>query len=208
MKRFIFVLALFMYSPYSISSECDDKMAEYLDFAEKSPSDALEKYLANSDTCENRDVLAGTLYVMSGDLISGEKHYNKSIAEGKALAFAYWQLAGLELSRRNLQKVIDYCQESLKIEKHFMCYRHSGIALSLAGEHSLVPDYFGAAHQLNPNIFSDTDFMAYLAYSYTELGKYELAKGSITLAIKHNENAKQNAVFVDAYKNWKSKSGQ
>jgi tetratricopeptide (TPR) repeat protein len=206
--KLLITIIMISFCSFALANECNEKMDKYLTLSESDPTGALQKYIADEDNCEDRDVLIGTLYVASGDLESGERFYKKSIEEEKALAFAYWQLAGLELSKSNLQGVIDYCQESLKHEKNYMCYRHSAIALTAAGRHDLVPDYFGVALKLNSNALSDTDLMSAVAFSYTELGKYELAKGAITLGIQNNPDAKSNPMFVQAYKNWKEKSGQ
>lgn len=185
------------------NDDCDAKMSAYLDMAEINPDKAINELKNNTSKCEDKDVITGTIYVMAGDLNAGEKYYLKAVNENKSLAFAYWQLAGLELSRGNTNKVLDYCDKSLTVELNYMCFRHAVIAFTSTGDYQRARNMYKSAYELNANLFSDSDVVGAAIYAYTELGEIELAKGLVVLGIKNNPEAKNSSIFVQAYQNLK-----
>ena len=142
---------------------------------------------------------------MAGDTELGEKYYKKSIAEKKSTAFAYWQLAGLELSRGNTKQVIDYCKKSLAITPNYMCFRHAAIALTVSGSYDKARNMYISAYETNTSLFSDSDLVGAAMYSYVELNEIDMAKGLFELGRKNNKNAKNSSLFVQGVKHLKSR---
>lgn len=107
------------------------------------------------------------------------------------LGFALFALDELDAARTALERSIDL-QESAD------AYRTLTLVYYSQGEFEKSIDALNRGFSLNENLLGDRDFMVAGVRSYTELGRFDIARGLLAAMLKQNRAIKQDPEFLRA----------
>ncbi|MHC1611106.1 MAG: tetratricopeptide repeat protein [Candidatus Methanospirareceae archaeon] len=155
------------------------KIDEYLLSSERDDYKRAELYMSLSLS-----------YFKLGDFERGEEYLRESndirakLKDKRGILLNYTRLSSIFISKRDFEKVIDICNEALKIEPDSeVFYITRGNAYANLNEHERAIEDYDRAIALNPD-----DAAAYnnRGLAYAELNKYEQALEDFSKAIELN----------------------
>jgi len=163
------------------------KIDEYLLSSERDDYKRAELYISLSLS-----------YFKLGDFERGEKYLQESnnirekLGDEVGILLNYIRLFSFFISKRDFKKVIDICNEALKVEPDFVVFYTRGYAYAELKEFERAIEDFSKAIELDPN---DAEAYYNRGLAYAKLGKYEQAIKDYDKAIE------LNPALADAYYN-------
>jgi len=164
------------------------KIDEYLLSSERDDYKRAELYMSLSLS-----------YFKLGDFERGEKYLQESnnirekLEDKIGILLNYGRLSSLFILKREFKKVIDICNEALKVEPNSeVFYITRGYAYAELNRHEQAIEDFSKAIELNPN---DAEAYYNRGNAYADLNKYERAIKDYSKAIELNPN------YAEAYNN-------
>lgn len=107
------------------------------------------------------------------------------------LGFALFALNDLDAARTALE-------QSIRLQESADAYRTLTLVYYKQGEFEKSIDALNRGFSLNENLLSDRDFMVAGVRSYTELGRFDIARGLLAAMLKQNRALKQDPEFLRA----------
>jgi len=163
------------------------KIDEYLLSSERDDYKRAELYMSLSLS-----------YFKLGDFERGEEYLQKSndirakLKDKRGIFLNYGRLSSLFILKGDFKKVIDICNEALKVEPNFVVFYTRGYAYAELNKYEQAIEDFSKAIELNPALA-----VAYYdrGNAYADLNKYERAIKDYEKAIELNPD------FAEAYNN-------
>ena len=128
-------------------------------------------------------------YFKLGDFERGEEYLQKSndirakLKDNRGILLNYGRLSSIFISKRDFKKVIDICNEALKVEPDLeVFYITRGYAYAELKEYERAIEDFSKAIELNPN-YAEAYYNR--GVTYAELNKYERAIKDYGLSLIH-----------------------
>ena len=107
------------------------------------------------------------------------------------LGFALFALNDLDEARMALER-------SIRLQESADAYRTLTLVYYSQGEYEKSIDALNRGFSLNENLLDDRDFMVAGVRSYTELGRFDIARGLLAAMLKQNRALKQDPEFLRA----------
>jgi tetratricopeptide (TPR) repeat protein len=130
------------------------------------------------------DLALGDLYIMRGDLHGAEGQFQRLVKDYPSWAFGYMKIGAVRLDQRRFREAVGFLEKANVLEKNAFTYRCLAIAHSQLGEHEAAVRAVNLAYEMDQSLVSDRDAMLAAVHSYATVGKLEVAKNLLAMALK------------------------
>lgn len=136
--------------------------------------------------------------ISSQEYLMLEQAYQGTIRDYPDSYIGYDGLSTLALFREDCVQAIEYSKHALRIQPNILSY------FTLLNCYNSQQDYLKAAsaadsaYSLNSNIANNTRYLIASSQAYTGIGKYEVAKNLLAMALKVNPKIKKSESFLQA----------
>ncbi|CCO46444.1 exported hypothetical protein [Vibrio nigripulchritudo SOn1] len=161
--------------------------------------------LANADLKTKKEELDTLLSkasedkkISSQEYLMLEQAYQSTIRDYPDSYIGYDGLSTLALFREDCVQAIEYSKQALRIQPNILSY------FTLLNCYNSQQDYLKAAsaadsaYSLNSNIANNTRYLIASSHAYTGIGKYDVSKNLLAMALKVNPEIKKNESFLQA----------
>jgi tetratricopeptide (TPR) repeat protein len=121
---------------------------------------------------------------MRGDLHGAEGQFQRLVKDYPNWAFGYIKLGVVRLDQRRFREAVDFLEKANTLEKNAFAYRCLAIAHNQLGEHETAVRAANLSYEMDPSLVSDREAMLAAAHSYAAVGKVEVARNLLAMALK------------------------
>jgi len=130
-----------------------------------------------------------------------EGEYNRLIKKYPGWYVGYDGLTTLSMFKEDCNSAIQHAVQSNSKQPNLPSYYTLTLCYTKLEQYQYAIDAANLALSLDDNILKNTNFLIYSALAFTEVGKYEVAKNLLGMALKANPQIKSNAQFLSVGKN-------